>query len=200
MRKAMPKKKVKKKKKRNGHRIGGAFENKIKKLLLDAFAPFGIGPTDAFRSVMSGGHKDSCGDISLSPALCKLVPYAIECKNWSRIDLYQLLVPWKKMGKVNKFKEWWKQTLEGAEKSNGALHPLLVFRSKGQPIMCMLYSHHFCSVLNQKNNYFRKHKLSVVRVHHPEGELFCFKFDVLLQLLIKRAKKGIKNGTQVSSA
>src|SRR6266705_6196598 len=95
------------KNKGNGHRIGGTFENFIRKLIIKNFEDFGITPQDAFRSDKSGGHKDSYGDISLSPVLTRMFPWAIECKHWARIDLYQLLVPWSKMGKVNKYKMLW---------------------------------------------------------------------------------------------
>ena len=75
------KKDKKKKKKGNGHRVGGAFENKVRLLLISTFEQFGIVPTDAFRSAKSGGHKDSYGDISISPALAALFNFAVECKH-----------------------------------------------------------------------------------------------------------------------
>lgn len=197
----MANKKKKRKKKGNGHRIGGAFENKIRLLLINTFAPFGITPTDAFRSVKSGGHKDSYGDISISPAMAKLFPYAIECKNYSRIDLHQLFVPWKNMGKSNQFKGWWKQTLEGANKSKSInLYPLLVFRSKGQHIMCMTYSHHLYPVAGIKDNFFEKKKVTVLKANHEGGELLCFYFDELLKVFVKKAKKGTTNGIEKISS
>ena len=183
---------TKKKKRVSGKRKGNGFERKIKQQILETFAEFGITPQDAFRSILSGGHKESFGDISLSPALAKLFPYALECKHYNRVDLYQLLKPWKKMGKANKFKEWWKQACEGAVKSK-ELYPLLVFRSNGQEIMCMLYSHHFYPVVGLNKNVLNARHVPNIRAYHPDGDLYCFRFSFLLKLLKYRAQSGVPN-------
>lgn len=180
-----------------GKSKGNNFERKVMHEVTKAFQCFGVTHTDAFRSILSGGHKESFGDISLSPALAKLFPFATECKFYKKVDLYQLMEPWEKMGNANKFKNWWVQTLEGAEKSK-ALYPLLIFKGNNKAVMCMIYKHHFYTVLDAYKNILRKKRIACIHAHHPDGDLMCFKFSVLLKLLTAKNKKGIKNG-QVSN-
>ena len=154
------------------------------------FAKFGISPTDAFRSILSGGHKESFGDISLSSSLAALFPFAVECKWYKKLDLYKLLLPWDKMGKSNLFRQWWIQTLEGAEKSK-TLYPLLVFKANNKETFCMLYYGDFWRVLRVP---IEEIDIPFIKQICNGRVLLCFRFGHLLKLLAHKAKKGNNNG------
>lgn len=124
----------KKKKKPRGKAKGSQFERDVCKDIYTAFASFGATPEDVRRSILSGGHEHSFGDIGLSEALRKIFPFAIECKWYKKIELYWLQEPWKKMGKSCWFRVWWKQTLEGAHR--GGRVPILIFKSNNHPVLC----------------------------------------------------------------
>lgn len=180
---------------------GNGFERKVMKQITKAFKSFGVTDTDAFRSILSGGHKESFSDISVSPALAKFYPYATECKFYKKVDLYHLLDPWGKMGKANLFKSWWKQAVEGANKSNGSLMPLLVFKSNSREVFCMVYSHHFYPAVGRENDVLRKRKIASIRTTDGIGDLLCFRFEVLLKLLVskQKRKKRLNNGRSLCS-
>ena len=130
------KKKAKKKRKKSrGKAKGSSFERTICKELTTAFAQFGIKTQDAYRSILSGGHKDSFGDISMSSALCKMFPWAIECKWWKNCNVHDLYLPWKKMSKTKaRFGGWWLQTIQGAAKCKRA--PCCVFKANKAVVLC----------------------------------------------------------------
>ncbi len=176
---------AKKRKGSGGKRKGNAFERAIMNKIVKTFSPFGITVTDAFRSILSGGHKDSCGDISFSPALIKMFPFSIECKFYKKIDMYNLLVPWEKMGKSNKFKMWWNQTLEGAKK-NPKLAPLLVFKSNNNEIMCMAYYGNLSMVSTSTLSASRVPYIIVQQPDATRGDIICFRFSYLLHQYKKR--------------
>jgi hypothetical protein len=126
---------MKKKKKNRGHGKGSAFERKIAKDIVKAFKEdFGIKQQDCWRSVLSGGHKMSAGDLRMSAAMEKLFPYAVECKFYKKIKLENFLT-----GNENsKEVDWLDQTCAGAEKSNG-LKPLLVMKANNQKILAFRF-------------------------------------------------------------
>lgn len=188
----MPNKKKKRKKPR-GKAKGNGFERDIKKLILKTFAPFGITENDAFRSTLSGGHVESYGDISLSSSLAKLFPAAVECKFYKKVDLYSFVVSWNSMGKSNKFRRWWEQTLAGAVKSKGSLFPLLVFKSNNNPTYCVGYLHDILFAVTKfghsSNNILAKKKIPHLTTFYQDGNiLICFRFDALLKLLCSKEK------------
>lgn len=176
-----------------GKRKGSSFERKTMRQIILAFAKFNVASTDAFRSILSGGHKESFGDISLSPALAKLFPFSVECKHWRVVDIYQNFCQFDKMGKACKLKKWWQQTLEGAKKS-GQLKPLLVFKSNNKRTLCMGYSHDILPAVCRDGKV--KNVLKAKRIPHMKNyvqeaedryvELICFPFETLLRLLRKK--------------
>jgi len=116
----------------SGKRKGSAFEREIICSITKAFR---VPPQEATRSILSGGHEDAFGDITMSSALAKKFPFAIECKFWRQINLHDLFVPWEVMPKSDgRFHHWWLQTIGGALKCGRA--PLLVFKANNQPILC----------------------------------------------------------------
>ena len=117
-----------------GKTKGSAFEREICRDITKAFSVLGIKTQDAYRSILSGGHKDSFGDISMSSKLARMFPYGPECKTYKSIDLNLLYIPWRKMSKASWFKKWWKQTLAGAEKCKRG--PLLIFKANQKQILC----------------------------------------------------------------
>jgi len=115
-----------------GNRKGSAFERKIAKSIVKAFKHFGIEQRDCWRSVLSGGHSMSSGDLTLSKKLEKLFPYAVECKHRKQIRWINFL-----LDKKSEEQSWLAQALDGALKREGLL-PLLVMRANNFPIMVML--------------------------------------------------------------
>src|SRR6266700_4957618 len=100
---------------------GSGFERQIAKKIVRAFRSFGIKQRECWRSVLSGGHEISAGDLYMSDRLVKLFPFAIECKFYRRIDWWHFVLSHNK--KRNKWKEWkWlEQAIEGASKRKGLL-------------------------------------------------------------------------------
>lgn len=179
-----------KKKKARGKKKGNGFETTIRRQITKAFSAHGITDTDAFKSILSGAHKESFGDISLSKALSKLYPYATECKWHRKIDLYNFLTQWEKMVKSNQLKNWWAQAIEGAAKCKH-LYPLLVFKSNNKSTFCIIQSNALYSVLGVQYNILRKKNINHITVYHPDGsELYGFEFKYLLKMLVNKAKKG----------
>jgi len=190
----MPVKKKKKKgKKPRGKSKGSANERDVKRLILKAFKPFGITENDAFRSILSGGHQESFGDISLSSGLAKLFPFGVEAKFYRKINLYALFSKWDKIIVSSHFKEWWKQACDGTAKCKH-LYPLLVFKGNNQDHLCMVYAHHLCYVASNKKNPLVKREIPHFIHYTSEGEVWILKFSVLLKLLVNKAKKGQYDG------
>lgn len=116
-----------KKKKRGKRGKGSAFEREVAKLIVKAFAPFGIKQRECWRSVMSGGHSMSCGDLDLSDRLEKMFPYAVECKFWKQIDWIHFLVRPDKRKAAWKETQWVQQAVSSV-KDRPELIPLLVMK------------------------------------------------------------------------
>lgn len=189
----------KKKKKPRGKQKGNGFERKVMSLIVSAFAEFGITPTDAFRSILSGGHKQSFGDISLSSSLAALFPFATECKWHKKVTLYQFLTPYVKMGKSCKFKLWWEQTLEGSNKSK-MLKPLLVFKGNLDSIHCIGYLYDILPLVSKdglSHNIFDKKKIPIALNYDADKRpLVCIPFETLLKLLVKKGLHEKVHGTE----
>ena len=121
-----------KKKKNRGHGKGSEFERKIAKQIVKAFKSFGVKQNDCWRSVLSGGHKMSAGDLRMSARMEELFPYAVECKFYRKIKLENFLLGNPKSKELL----WLDQTCEGSKKSNG-LKALLVMKANNQKILTM---------------------------------------------------------------
>jgi hypothetical protein len=115
-----------------GKSKGSAFERDIAKKIVKAFKGFGIKQRDCWRSVLSGGHVISAGDLVMSDRLLELFPYAVECKFYKRVDWWHFLMPGSKKRKTWKEWKWVGQAIEGSKKRKGLL-PLLIVKENHGP-------------------------------------------------------------------
>ena len=117
-----------------GKKKGSAFERTVAKMIAKAFKPFGIHQRECWRSVLSGGHKISSGDLTFSPRLAKLFPYSIECKRYKTISWERFLIS--KQYRKPSWQEWkWiAQAKEGLEKNDELSKWLLVLKENHGPI------------------------------------------------------------------
>jgi hypothetical protein len=120
-----------------GHGKGASFERKIAKSIVKALKQFGVKQRDCWRSVMSGGHAMSSGDLEMSVRMEKLFPYSVECKHHRKIEWWRFLIPVGQRRKSWKEVRWLQQTLDGCKKRDG-LRPLLVMKENNRPIIVML--------------------------------------------------------------
>jgi len=114
-----------------GHAKGAAFERLIAKQIVKAFKGFGMRQRDCWRSVLSGGHSMSSGDLEMSSAMEKLFPYSVECKFRKKIRWEHFL-----MKKKSEESSWVDQTVESARKRKGLI-PILVMKANHQPILVL---------------------------------------------------------------
>jgi len=117
-----------------GGKKGAEFERWVAKRIVKAFRkkfPW-VKQRDCWRSVLSGAHEMSSGDLRLTPSFQYLFPYSVECKFHKRIDWWKFLIP----DEHPRGKEWkWiKQAIDGAKKSKGLL-PLLVMKCNRGPVI-----------------------------------------------------------------
>jgi len=119
-----------------GHAKGSAFERKIAKQIVAAFKQHGIEQRDCWRSVLSGGHMISCGDLAVSDRLLQLFPWAVECKFRRRIRWERFLLDPKYRKKTWEESKWLVQAIEGAKKRKG-LVPLLVVKENHGPVYAL---------------------------------------------------------------
>lgn len=115
-----------------GKSKGSGFEREIAKKIVKAYKKFGVKQRECWRSVLSGGHIISAGDLVMSDRLEQLFPYAVECKFRKRIRWENFLVGNPKTEE----RKWIEQALEGAAKSRN-LAPLLVLKANHCPIMVL---------------------------------------------------------------
>ena len=125
-------------KKGGGHGKGSSFERKIAKDIVKAFRKKfkWVKQRDCWRSVLSGGHEMSAGDLRMTPEFQKLFPYAVECKFYRKIDWWKFLLTKKKP--LGKEWRWVRQAVEGSLKGQrDHLMPLLVMKANfGPTIVC----------------------------------------------------------------
>ena len=129
-----------------GHSKGAAWEREVAKKIVKAFKPFGIEQRDCWRSVLSGGHQMSFGDLVMTEKLLRLFPFAVECKFNRKIDWWHYLVH--KKYRSDSWKEWlWvKQACEGGLKGKRfEVIPLLVIKENHGPTLAIMLPHD-CSV------------------------------------------------------
>ena len=116
----------------NGHRKGSAFERKIAKEVVKEFKKqFKIEQKDCWRSVLSGGHEMSSGDLRMSKRMEELFPYAVECKHYKKICYENFLLAKKNSKEV----KWLRQTVGGTSGTN--LTALLVMKANNTKILTM---------------------------------------------------------------
>jgi hypothetical protein len=124
-----------------GHQKGSSFERKVAKLIAKAFRRLGIEQRDCWRSVLSGGHIISSGDLAMTDRLLDLFPVSIECKFYKRIHWERFLMP--EFARQPSWQEWkwWVQACEGAEKrKDRTLKPVLVMKENRGPIYVLYES------------------------------------------------------------
>jgi hypothetical protein len=117
---------------------GSAFERRIAKDIVKAFKkkfPW-VSQRHCWRSVLSGGHEMSAGDLEMSPEMERLFPYAVECKFHKKVNWWHFLLPpgSKSFKKTWPEWQWVAQACEGARKRKG-LKPLLVVHGNRGPIL-----------------------------------------------------------------
>lgn len=122
-----------------GKSKGSAFERDVAKKIVQAFRKQGIKQRECWRSVLSGGHKISCGDLNMSPRLERLFPYNVECKFYKKIEFWHFLVP-----QHHQQKSWvevqWLRQMEQGQTKRPDLEPLLVMKQNHGPILAMYQS------------------------------------------------------------
>lgn len=111
-------------KKGGGKAKGSGFERQIAKDIIKAFKPFKVEQRDCWRSVLSGGHPMSSGDLEMSRRMEELFPYSVECKFRKEIRWENFLLGNAKAEET----KWIAQVLDGVKK-RPELSPLLVLKA-----------------------------------------------------------------------
>lgn len=119
-----------------GHSKGASFERDIAKRIVKAFTKFGIKQSDCWRSVLSGGHEMSSGDLRMSAKMEKLFPFSVECKAHKKVEWWRFNVEHEFRKPSWKEIQWLQQASDGAKKGKG-LQPLLVIKENNRPILVM---------------------------------------------------------------
>lgn len=154
-----------------GKAKGSGFERDTAKKIVKAFKDFGVEQKDCWRSVLSGGHVISAGDLWMSEKLEKLFPYVIECKFRKKVKWENILLGNEKAEEM----KWVAQVLEAVTKRNG-LSPLLVVKENN------------CSVLVLSP--CKKEKLNSIRLTTGPWQWWRMeKWESFLASAVKRARK-----------
>jgi len=119
-----------------GKAKGSEFERKIAKEIIKAFRKRfkDLRQNDCWRSVLSGGHQMSAGDLEMSDRLLGLFPYTVECKFYKKVNWWHfLLVPGNKSYK----KTWqeWKWVRQAVHAQRAKTVPILVVHGNNGPTM-----------------------------------------------------------------
>ena len=115
---------------------GSSFERVVAAEILKAAGkPFK--KTDCYRTPLSGGHvfssKESPSDLVISKRLLKRFPFAVECKNYKKLDLQHFFTGQGLFGK------WIDQVTSSVTKSKvGKIHPIVVFRWNLSKTFCIV--------------------------------------------------------------
>lgn len=113
-----------------GKSKGSGFERSLAKQIVAAFRKFGIVQRDCWRSVLSGGHMISAGDLVMSERLEKLFPFAVEAKFRKKI-LWSNFLQCK-----SEEASWLLQAKQGAAKRDGLI-ALLVVKANHTQILAL---------------------------------------------------------------
>ena len=106
---------------RSAKNKGKRLQNSIRDILLETFTQ--LEPDDIKSTTMG----ESGEDIQLSPAARKLIPYAIECKNQEKINIWESL----------------KQAESNSEKGN----PVLIFKRNRSKTYAVLEINDFIDLI-----------------------------------------------------
>lgn len=120
--------------KQGGGRLkGNAFERATAKMIIKAFACFGVTGQDCYRTPSSGGHrfakKLDPGDLVFSELLTGLFPASVECKFYKRLDWHLLM-----SDKQGEWRAWWEQCCEAASVTQC---PVVVFHQNHGDVYAM---------------------------------------------------------------
>jgi hypothetical protein len=106
---------------------GRRFQSEVRDLILESFPV--LEPDDVKGAIMG----ESGQDIQLSPAAQKLFPYAVECKNTEKLNIWS--------------------ALDQAEKNAKANHvPILFFKRNRSKSYVSMEAEHFFELLRRLDN------------------------------------------------
>ena len=109
---------------RSAKNKGKRLQNSVRDILLETFTQL---EQDDIKSTTMG---ESGEDIQLSPAARKLIPYAFECKNQEKLNIWS--------------------SLEQAETNAGPHIPLLVFKRNRSKTYVSMEINDLIKILNDK--------------------------------------------------
>ena len=108
---------------RSAKNKGKRLQNSVRDILLETFTQL---EQDDIKSTTMG---ESGEDIQLSPAARKLIPYAFECKNQEKLNIWS--------------------SLEQAENNSGSHTPLLIFKRNRTKTYAVLEFDKLLELLNE---------------------------------------------------
>ena len=104
---------------------GRRLQQKVGDLLLETFTEL---EPDDIRSTSMGVSGE---DLQLSPAARKLIPFAIECKNQEKLNVWD--------------------SLKQAEENSGDYSPVLIFKRNRSKTYAVLNIEKFIELINENN-------------------------------------------------
>jgi|TARA_B100000214_G_scaffold339631_1_gene285545 hypothetical protein len=104
---------------------GRRLQQKVRDLLLETFTEL---EPDDIRSTSMGVSGE---DLQLSPAARKLIPFAIECKNQEKLNVWD--------------------SLKQAEENSGDYSPVLIFKRNRSKTYAVINIEKFIELINENN-------------------------------------------------
>ena len=104
---------------------GRRLQQKVRDLLLETFTEL---EPDDIRSTSMGVSGE---DLQLSPAARKLIPFAIECKNQEKINVWD--------------------SLKQAEENSGDYDPVLIFKRNRSKTYAVINIEKFIELINENS-------------------------------------------------
>ena len=104
---------------------GRRLQQKVRDLLLETFTEL---EPDDIRSTSMGVSGE---DLQLSPAARKLIPFAIECKNQEKLNVWD--------------------SLKQAEENSGVYDPVLIFKRNRSKTYAVINIEKFIELINENS-------------------------------------------------
>ena len=104
---------------------GRRLQQKVRDLLLETFTEL---EPDDIRSTSMGVSGE---DLQLSPAARKLIPFAIECKNQEKLNVWE--------------------SLKQAEENSGDYDPVLIFKRNRSKTYAVINIEKFIELINENS-------------------------------------------------
>ena len=104
---------------------GRRLQQKVRELLLETFTEL---EPDDIRSTSMGVSGE---DLQLSPAARKLIPFAIECKNQEKLNVWD--------------------SLKQAEENSGDYSPVLIFKRNRSKTYAVINIEKFIELINENS-------------------------------------------------